>query len=403
MNKLHFVFFRMTILSLFLQGWIISGLRLVNIELSFSVGTPISYALMICLWVFIFFGYKSVPKKVMNYVSILFFIVILYCFKLIFSTFFYGITYNKTILLFILPFSVLLSVFFINKNQYLKLISFIKVLIFVTAFISIFQFIFEPLLPNALIRTPLINVEGVVYHTQSYLGSVSYTKPNGLIAANSIEYSFILLCFIYFLLYVHSEKNYALISSLYLIIFLNASRFSIILSVFLLVLYVNKEFDFSRRMLASFVMILLTTILLNVFWDELQYTVYRILFMGDTAESDSARLDDAILGLQYFEEYWLLGVPGEVMSTLNRVLTDGALILVLLDFGLFVSLAFFLFIFIWPFIGNWKDVKVYNLHIFSMLMFVSIFINSALLSKFVFPLYLLLISLVIMKPKISKG
>ncbi|WP_146165423.1 hypothetical protein [Vibrio splendidus] len=125
--------------------------------------------------------------------------------------------------------------------------------------------------------------------------------------------------------------------------------------------------------------------------------------MGDTAESDSARLDDAILGLQYFEEYWLLGVPGEVMSTLNRVLTDGALILVLLDFGLFVSLAFFLFIFIWPFIGNWKDVKVYNLHIFSMLMFVSIFINSALLSKFVFPLYLLLISLVIMKPKISKG
>ncbi|TOO17718.1 hypothetical protein CGH41_24265, partial [Vibrio parahaemolyticus] len=70
-------------------------------------------------------------------------------------------------------------------------------------------------------------------------------------------------------------------------------------------------------------------------WDKLQYILFRLAFMGGGAESDSERLKDFLLGVEYLKEYWALGVPPEIMVNLNRILTDGALMLIVLDFGIF--------------------------------------------------------------------
>ncbi len=121
--------------------------------------------------------------------------------------------------------------------------------------------------------------------------------------------------------------------------------------------------------------------------------------MGGGAESDSERLKDFLLGVEYLKEYWALGVPPEIMVNLNRILTDGALMLIVLDFGIFVSVVFLGFLMLLPKISGLPNIKLDNLHIFIAVTFGSMLINSVILSKIVFPLYLTLVALVVLKEK----
>ncbi|WP_368221335.1 hypothetical protein, partial [Aeromonas sp. R3-1] len=68
MKAYRFFILKIAITSLFLQGWMISFLRLLGIDLSFSIGTIITYALLILLWLGIFidgrFKKSSLPYAV---------------------------------------------------------------------------------------------------------------------------------------------------------------------------------------------------------------------------------------------------------------------------------------------------------------------------------------------------
>ncbi|WP_229625060.1 hypothetical protein, partial [Vibrio parahaemolyticus] len=220
MSKYHFLFLKAALLSLFFQGWVIASLRLMGIDLPFSIGTPITYFLFTFLWLFILTKKSGLSGSGVRVFSILWLVLSLFICKLLIGVVSYGGFYLKTIILFALPFSMYLSLLLISKSQYYSFVVFFKRLIWITILISVVQFVFETYLPNALVRLPLINLSGVVYHTQSYIGSMSYTKPNGLVAANSIEYSFILLCFMFFVLHINRSKSYILVLLIFLLIFL---------------------------------------------------------------------------------------------------------------------------------------------------------------------------------------
>ncbi|EGQ8033681.1 hypothetical protein DLH98_25855 [Vibrio parahaemolyticus] len=399
MSKYHFLFLKAALLSLFFQGWVIASLRLMGIDLPFSIGTPITYFLFTFLWLFILTKKSGLSGSGVRVFSILWLVLSLFICKLLIGVVSYGGFYLKTIILFALPFSMYLSLLLISKSQYYSFVVFFKRLIWITILISVVQFVFETYLPNALVRLPLINLSGVVYHTQSYIGSMSYTKPNGLVAANSIEYSFILLCFMFFVLHINRSKSYILVLLIFLLIFLNASRFSTILSLILIYFYMRKNISFAKRNITITIILIACTCFFYIMWDKLQYILFRLAFMGGGAESDSERLKDFLLGVEYLKEYWALGVPPEIMVNLNRILTDGALMLIVLDFGIFVSVVFLGFLMLLPKISGLPNIKLDNLHIFIAVTFGSMLINSVILSKIVFPLYLTLVALVVLKEK----
>ncbi|WP_434663123.1 hypothetical protein [Aeromonas sp. NJAU223] len=402
MKVYRFLILKITIISLFLQGWMISFLRLFGIDLSFSIGTIITYALLVLLWLGIFIDGRF-KKCSLPYAVMLLIFVFLFLIKLSVNAAFFGEIYLKTFLLFFLPYSLLFVILEVDNNQYLSLINTVRNLILITIFICVAQFFFESFLPNALIRVPLINLDGVAYHTQSYLGALKYTKPNGLVAANPIEFSFLLLCFLYFMMNVNPISEQRGLSSLlflffiFFILILNASRLSIIFSIILVSITVFRFYSITKALSLFLFSFIVVCALVFIFWEHISYIVYRLIFMGDTATSDSARLDDIALGLTYLHDYWLVGVPAEIMNTINRIVTDGALMLITLDFGLFLTIFFLLLFFVTPSFVLSNQLRRYNLDVFLFIIFISLLINSAFLSKIVFPFFLIIIGLLSLK------
>ena len=378
--------------SLFGQGWFIVFFKLIGFSHQFNIVLIFSYFILLLIIFKVF--YANIKSFNFIFLGFLILILILIFFKTSIQIKSINSFYSLfRIFNYVAPLFLFLAVSKLSYKDQNLLIKIIFNLSFLSILIGIIQFLFSRYLPTELLDPPLLN--SISHNTIFYIGTDFFHKPTGFIG-NPIEFG----VFISFLFSIFIINDYRIkFKMLYLIlaiivIFMSVSRIAIGLALFALLL------KYPKRIIIFLSLIVLP---LNSF---IAYYSNEFLFINHVIErisgndasaqnSNSEHLKDAAEVIKIILDSPILGIPIGNSSMENEIITDGAWLKILLEFGIPLFLLY-IFLFLYPYIYL-IYMKKYSLNLLIFILFILVAnsFNSAFFNKVVYSNFWIFYSIMI--------